>query len=99
MPTQKSALGVSPFYTPSTPEECAEIKIGILYDFCCLNKTRKREKQWGRYVLSPDPLEDQVRAYLLSKKTEAGMQSAIHDVILGKKTVIQMLQNRKETNP
>jgi hypothetical protein len=94
MPTSKISIGVSPFYTPSTPEEIAEIKIGILYDFCCLNQTRKREKQWGRYVLSPDPLEDQVRAYLLSKKTESAMQAAIIDVITGRKTIHQMLERK-----
>lgn len=92
MPTSKISIGVSPFYTPTTPEECAEIKIGILYDFCCLKTTLKREKQRGRAIIVPDPLEAEVRAYLLSKKTEAGMQAAIHDVILGKKTVEQMLK-------
>lgn len=91
MPTNRNSLGVSPVYTPHTPEECAEIKIGILYDFCCLTQIRKREKQRGRYILSPDPLEAEVRAYLLSKKTESAMQAAIIDVILGKKTVSQML--------
>ena len=74
-------------YTPNTPEEFAEIKVQILYDFCALKKQSRKKL--------PDPLESKVRDYLLSNKTESAMQAAILPVLLGEKTVTQMLKGGK----
>ena len=84
--SSNDTLKVSPCYTPTTPEEIAEIKIGILYDFCCLKTTVKR-KHNGKTEIIPDPREEAIRKLLISKKTECAMQAAIHDVILGNKKI------------
>ena len=69
-------------YNKITINEIVEEKIQLLYDFCVLRGSRK----------NPDPLEAKTRALLPAKKTEFAMQTAIHDVLKGEKTLVQILK-------
>ena len=57
-------------------------KVSLLYDFCILRHCRG----------TADSREDAVRAYLKQYSTESQLTRALHDVIVGNKTINQLLK-------
>jgi hypothetical protein len=68
-----------------TIADCVEFRIEMLYDFCILSKIKQRNSK-------PDPREEKVRKFLLAKKTERDIETALHDVFAGNKTIDQLLK-------
>ena len=57
-------------------------KVSLLYDFCILRHCRG----------TADSREDALRAYLKRYCTETQLTRALHDVVVGNKTIDQLLK-------
>lgn len=68
----------------SKTEELINEKIELLYDFCILRYRRRK----------PDARENAVRELLEECGTESRMQNALHDVILERITLTELLQKK-----
>ena len=69
-------------------KEIIDEKVQLLYDFCILTHHGKSGK-------GKDKREKSVRAMLAECGTERKMTVALHDVLMGRETINQVLQ-RKE---
>jgi hypothetical protein len=72
-------------YNCTTIEDCVEFRIEMLYDFRILTKLQQRNAK-------PDPREERVRKLLQSKKSEREMETALHDVFAGHKSIDKLLR-------
>lgn len=67
------------------PNDAVDKKIALLYDFCIL-KTRSRQAM--------DSREPQVRKMLIDCGSEHRMTALLHDVLVGNKTLDQLITQR-----
>ena len=68
----------------SKTEELINEKVEMLYDFCILRHKRRE----------PDAREDAVRELLNKCGTEFKMQNVLHDVLLERITLTELLQKK-----
>lgn len=68
----------------SKTEELINEKVELLYDFCILRYRKGK----------PDAREDAVRELLNKCGTETRMQNALHDVLLERITLTELLQKK-----
>jgi hypothetical protein len=68
----------------SKTEELINEKVEMLYDFCILRHRKKK----------PDAREDAVRELLTECGTESRMQNVLHDVLLERITLTELLQRK-----
>ena len=71
-----------------TLEEQIDKKVSLLYDMCLLTKRRK----------DADNLEKEVRQLLSSYTNERQMDNAIHDIVVGKYTINDILKRKGYLN-
>ena len=69
-------------------KEMIDEKVQILYDFCIL-------VHYGKNDARIDKREKRIRAMLAKCKTERQMTIVLHDVLMGRETINQLLK-RKE---
>ena len=67
-----------------TFEEQVDKKVSLLYDMCILIKRRK----------DTDSREQAVRELLSSYSSERQMDNAVHDIVVGKCTINEMLKRK-----
>jgi hypothetical protein len=67
-----------------TLEEQVDKKVSLLYDMCILMKTRKTK----------DEREQAVRQMLASYESETKLDNAVHDVIMRKYTINDLLKRK-----
>ena len=60
-------------------------KVDLLYDFCIL-----KHRRWGK----PDNREDAVKKMLTECGTEFRMQNALHDVLMGRIKLTDLLKQK-----
>lgn len=73
------------YATPPDPMEIAvDKKVSLLYDLCILCKTRK----------TTDSREAALREVLSHYNSEGALTNALHDVVLGKKTIDTFLAQK-----
>ena len=75
-------------YGCTSTDDIVDCKISLLYDFCIL-KTRSRQAM--------DSREPKVREILQECGSEHRMTALLHDVLIGNKTIDQLIEQRSMT--